>query len=381
MKIFQSPLGDFTLNRYPLQKDQQLHAWEAADEYLLSHLKEKNLLLNTSKILIINDNFGALSIPLASFNTTSISDSYLSHLAILQNAKTNQLTANNIQLNNTLQALDGVYDIILIKVPKNLAMLEDELFLIRPHCNTNTVIIAAAMTRHIHTSTLKLFERIIGPTKTSLAKKKARLIFSELNTSLKVNGTPYPTKYNNDASGENYLNHANIFSRDKLDIGSRFMLQHIPQSPLYQHIVDLACGNGVLGIAAAKQNPQAEITFVDESFMAISSSQYNVDNLLVKNGDNESRFHFSVTDCLKSVKEKTPDLIINNPPFHQQHVVGGFIAQQMFKESYEKLRSRGEFWIVGNRHLGYHVKLKRLFGNCTNIASNKKFIIFKAVKK
>ena len=134
----------------------------------------------------------------------------------------------------------------------------------------------------------------------------------------------------------------------------------------------------MLGIAAAKSNPQAKVTFVDESFMAIASAKHNVKELLTKD---ESDAEFKVTDCLHGIPKKSLDLILNNPPFHQQHVVGDFIAQQMFNESKDKLRSGGELWIVGNRHLGYHIKLKRLFGNCENIASNKKFVILKAVKK
>ena len=41
----------------------------------------------------------------------------------------------------------------------------------------------------------------------------------------------------------------------------------------------------------------------------------------------------------------------------------------------------GELWVIGNRHLGYHAKLKHLFGNCEVVASNKKFTLLKALKK
>jgi 16S rRNA G1207 methylase RsmC len=41
----------------------------------------------------------------------------------------------------------------------------------------------------------------------------------------------------------------------------------------------------------------------------------------------------------------------------------------------------GELWIVGNRHLDYHNKLKRLFANAQVVASNSKFVILKAIKR
>ena len=56
-------------------------------------------------------------------------------------------------------------------------------------------------------------------------------------------------------------------------------------------------------------------------------------------------------------------------------------AWQMFKDSLRVLKTGAELRIVGNRQLAYHVKLKRLFGNCETIASNKKFVILSAIKR
>ena len=55
------------------------------------------------------------------------------------------------------------------------------------------IIVGAGMVRDVHTSTLDLCKRLIGPTHTSLAQNKARLIFSTLDTSLEVGPSPYPT--------------------------------------------------------------------------------------------------------------------------------------------------------------------------------------------
>jgi 16S rRNA (guanine1207-N2)-methyltransferase len=52
----------------------------------------------------------------------------------------------------------------------------------------------------------------------------------------------------------------------------------------------------------------------------------------------------------------------------------------MFCDAKRCLQVGGELRIVGNRHLDYYQKLKRLFGNCTTLASNQKFVILKAVK-
>jgi 16S rRNA (guanine1207-N2)-methyltransferase len=72
-------------------------------------------------------------------------------------------------------------------------------------------------------------------------------------------------------------------------------------------------------------------------------------------------------------------MILCNPPFHQQNTIGDHIAMAMFKESRRVLRKNGQLWVIGNRHLGYHVPLKRLFGKVSAVAGNAKFVIVKAV--
>ena len=74
------------------------------------------------------------------------------------------------------------------------------------------------------------------------------------------------------------------------------------------------------------------------------------------------------------------DRVVNNPPFHENHAICDAIASQMFTESRDVLRRGGELWVVGNRHLAYHAKLNRLFGNCDMVAGNGKFVVLRAVR-
>lgn len=115
-------------------------------------------------------------------------------------------------------------------------MLEDQLIRIKPFISSSTTFVAAGMVKSIHTSTLKLFEKYIGPTKTSLARKKARLIFSKVDDQIKATKSPYPKSYTLEGTGYEIVNHANVFSRESLDIGTRFFLQHIPQSEKYKKL-------------------------------------------------------------------------------------------------------------------------------------------------
>ena len=381
--------GPYRLQRYPVRKKETLRAWDAADEYILDYLEKNDLLYQGISLLIVNDNFGGLSIPLNQYQPVVMTDSYLSMQGISSNLKNNDIDYESITIINSLHAPDsvldggsnsGVADIVLIKVPKSLAMLEDQLHRIRPSLSSSTIIIAAGMTKHIHMSTMELFKKIIGPTTTSIAHKKSRLIFSEFDADLSVPENPHPGKYKpgyqlDDADLE-IINHAAVFSREKLDIGTRLFIENLPVDERYKTIVDLGCGNGILGLLAAIKNPSAKMIFTDESYMAIESS---IKNFVTVFGETREA-EFLQTDCLYGVAENSVSLMLCNPPFHQNNAINDDIAWQMFTESKAALEDKGELWVIGNRHLGYHAKLKHLFGDCEVMASNKKFTLLKVIK-
>ena len=387
---FQTAFGPYDLQRFPVRKKETLRAWDAADEYILDYLEKNELLHPGVCLLILNDSFGALSIPLNQYQPVVMTDSYLSTQAISLNLKNNAIDYDSVTIINSLDApgsvleggaTSGKADIVLIKVPKSLAMLEDQLHRIRPSLSSETVIIAAAMTKNIHMSTLELFKNIIGPTTTSIAHKKSRLIFSRYDADITLPENPHPGNYKpgyqlDDADLE-IINHAAVFSRDKLDIGTRLFIENLPVDERYKTIVDLGCGNGIIGLLAAIKNPEAKMIFTDESYMAIESS---IDNFVAVFGETREA-EFLQTDCLFGVPENSVSLILCNPPFHQDNAINDDVAWQMFTESKTALEDKGELWVIGNRHLGYHAKLKHLFGDCEVVASNKKFTLLKAIKK
>ncbi|MDO6565216.1 methyltransferase [Amphritea sp. 1_MG-2023] len=379
METLAVPQGTFTLSRYPVRQQETLRAWDAADEYLLNHLHEEQQLSASSRLLILNDSFGALACALSDYQTVSVSDSFIAYQGMRHNLKLNQQDPEAIVFKNSLMDYgtpSQPYDVVILKITKSLAQLEDQLHRLKPYIDEQTKIIAAGMVKGIHTSTLQLFESIIGPTTTSLARKKARLIFSTLDATGCCPKNSYPKSYRLENTDYQILNHANVFSRERLDIGTRFLLEHLPADERYQQIVDLGCGNGIVGLMAAAGNPNASISFVDESFMAVASAKANFETAFPHRNAS-----YQVTDCLNGMTANSYDLILNNPPFHQQNAIGDFIAWQMFTESKTMLKQGGELWVIGNRHLNYHIKLKKLFGHCVTVASNKKFVILKARKK
>lgn len=374
MPIFVTPFAQLDLIRQPDQLHEPLQAFDAADEYLLNHVHEHGL-PDATRLLVLNDSFGALAASLAGrADVISSGDSHLGHLGLQVNLQRNQLPADAVRFVPSSECAQGPFDLVLIRVPKTLALLEEQLIRLHGQLAPGAQVIAAAMVKHLPRAAGDLLERYIGPVQASLAVKKARLLFAT-PAAKPAPVSPYPTAYSLDKPAIKLRNHANVFCREDLDIGTRAFLPHLPKHLSRLRVADLGCGNGVLAIAYALGSPQAELTLVDESYMAVQSAAENWQAAL-----GERPVEIRAGDGLAEQAADSLDLVLCNPPFHQQQVVGDFLAWRMFQQARAALVTGGELWIVGNRHLGYHAKLKRLFRGVEQVAATPKFVVLKATK-
>lgn len=374
MPLFVSPFAQLDLLRQPEQRQDPLQAFDAADEYLLQHLHEQGL-AQGSRVLLLNDGFGALACALASHaSVTSSGDSFLGALALHKNLARNGLAADAVRFVPASQAAQGPFDWVLIRVPKTLALLEEQLIRLHGQLAPDAKVVAAGMVKHLPRAAGDLLEQYLGPVQASLAVKKARLLLCSPEAR-PTPVSPYPTRYRLEQPRLELVNHANLFCREGLDIGTRAFLPHLPSGLGRARVADLGCGNGVLAIASALANPEAEYLLVDESFMAVQSAEANWRAAL-----GERPVEVRAADGLAGQPPASLDLVLCNPPFHQQQVVGDFLAWRMFQQAHAALGRGGELWIVGNRHLGYHAKLKRLFREVSQVGANPKFVILRARK-
>lgn len=385
MNLLSTPWAEYALARFPEDPRDRLRAWDAADEYLLRHLAESGAAPGTAadpgSVVVLGDRWGALTTALAAHHPVQITDSYLTQQATLASLRRNGVDAGAVRLLSTRDTPPDRIDLLLVRVPKSLALLEDQLHRLAPGVHPGTVVVGTGMVTEIHTSTLQLFERIIGPTRTSLAVRKARLIHCTPDPEQTGEPSPWPLRYDlpgglGAASGLTVTNHAGVFCAERLDIGTRLFLGSLPRRRGPVRIVDLGCGNGVVGTAAAVANPEAEVVFIDESHQAVASAR----ETFRANAAPGSRADFQVGDAMAAVPPGTVDLVLNNPPFHSHRATTDDTAWRMFTGARRALRPGGELWVVGNRHLGYHVKLRRIFGNCEVVESNPKFVVLRAVR-
>lgn len=369
---FVTPFATLELQRQPEQPGMPLQAFDAADAYLLEQVQT---LPAGARVLLLNDSFGALACTLAGrAQVTSSGDSHLGHLALRLNLARNGLAEDSVTFVPASKVVNGPFDLVLIRVPKTLALLEEQLIRLHGQLAPQAQVIAGGMIKHLPRAAGDLLEKYIGPVQASLAVKKARLL--HVTPEAKTAPTsPYPTRYRLDKPALELSNHANLFCREGLDIGTRAFLPHLPRHLDNRRVADLGCGNGVLGIAYALSSTSAELTLVDESYMAVQSAAENWRTAL---GDRPVTVRAG--DGLAEQEADSLDVVLCNPPFHQQQVVGDFLAWRMFQQARNALVTGGELWIVGNRHLGYHTKLARLFRGVEQVAATPKFVVLKATK-
>ncbi|MBV4543322.1 methyltransferase [Pseudomonas vlassakiae] len=374
MPLLTTPFAELDLIRQPDQANDPLQAFDAADEYLLEQLHAQGLDAG-SRVLVLNDSFGALAASLVDhLQVISSGDSHLAHMALEKNLARNGKAFDSVPFVPANEHWQGPFDRVLVRVPKTLALLEEQLIRLQGHLAPGAQVIAGAMIKHLPRAAGDLLEKYIGPVQASLAQKKARLLTATV-AGRPAARSPYPTRYTLDNPALELLNHANVFCREGLDIGTRAFLPHLPRGLGNARVADLGCGNGVLAIASALANPDAQYTLVDESYMAVQSALENWQAAL-----GQRPVTVMPGDGLAGVEKQSLDVVLCNPPFHQQQVVGDFLAWRMFQQAREALVVGGALYIVGNRHLGYHSKLARLFRGVEQVAATPKFVVLKARK-
>ena len=371
MKQFDSPFGLLDLGRHPYDSTPNLQAWNAADELLLGYAKDH--FTPDSRVLVLNDTFGALSVALlkGGHRVVHSTDSSLSQRAVLSNLEHLRISEQGLVLLDSLQIPRGHFDGVLIKLPKSNGFLSWQLSCLG---NLEVPLVAAGMTKDIHSSTIKIFEKYRKKVTTSFAEKKARMILAVEGTVQPVPASGFPQVYSLSSLQSQVVAHAGVFSSAALDEGTAFLLKNFPKGISPQRIIDLGCGTGLLGLAAARSFPHAEVFLVDESFMAVWSAR----ETFRANGMG-SRGVFLTGDCLEDFSPAYADLILCNPPFHFQNVQTQEVARKMLQDAKRVLKPGGQLWLVANSHLGYHVEMKILFSDLKITAKNEKFIVFRAL--
>ena len=139
-----------------------------------------------------------------------------------------------------------------------------------------------------------------------------------------------------------------VFSKDKLDYGTRFMLETIPIKELHGDILDLGCGYGVVSIILSKQ--------IDASFDGVDVNRRALHLCKMNKELNKSKnVNFFESNVYDNVTKKY-DYIITNPPIR----AGKEIVYKMLGEAKGHLKENGILYFVIRKEQGAKSTIKYL---------------------
>jgi len=369
--------GALTLNR-PGTTDPTLRAWDAADELLLEQALNAADGFDQPRVLIVDEQFGVLALGLSMFSPTVVSDSAMLAAALASNASLNPGFDAAEPVCSWVNPPAGLFDLVVLRIPRQADYLAWLLRWLNSVMTDSSVLLAGGMIKHLPARSVDVFAEAVQTEEVLPARKKARAIRCRKGTATLSEWAGAWKGYA--LSGQHGSVDVEalpaVFAREKLDIGSRLLLPHVAQAvsalPAGGAVLDLACGNGVLGLAALAERGDLLIGFSDVSSQAVLSARRNV-----KRAFPDAHAVFSHCDGIDQTAGPF-DLVLLNPPFHEGGVVGDHIALRLFEQASRSLKPGGTLLMVGNRHLGYHRSLRRYFSSVDQLDASPKFVVFRA---
>ena len=170
-----------------------------------------------------------------------------------------------------------------------------------------------------------------------------------------------------------FTSDTNVFSKNRIDFGSRLLIECFNEPPVQGDFLDLGCGYGPIGISLAGSFPKRDVVLADVNERAIRLAEENakensLSNVAVVNSDRFS-----------GLKKRTFAAIITNPPIR----AGKDIVHGMFEDAEKALVKNGELWVVIQKKQGApsaQKKINELFGNVAVVAREKGYYILRARK-
>jgi 16S rRNA (guanine1207-N2)-methyltransferase len=171
-----------------------------------------------------------------------------------------------------------------------------------------------------------------------------------------------------------FISDAGVFSRHGIDYGSRALIERM-EIPAGASVLDVGCGYGPIGLAAAKLDPACRVTMIDINERAVELARLNAE------ANGLANVTVLQSDRFEAVRGQVFDVILTNPPIR----AGKSVVHDIFAEAYRHLASGGSLWIVIQNKQGApsaRAKLEELFGKdaVAEIGKDKGYRVYRATR-
>lgn len=165
---------------------------------------------------------------------------------------------------------------------------------------------------------------------------------------------------------------AGVFSKSGVDFGSKVLIEAMELEES-DHVLDVGCGYGPIGLSAAVLLPRGRVTMVDINERAIELAKENAALNDIRN------VTIMQSDLYEAIPEREFDVILTNPPIR----AGKAVVHRVFEEGHAYLKKGGCMWVVIQKKQGApsaFEKLERLYEEVVEVTKDKGYRIFRAKK-
>ncbi|MCR8636315.1 class I SAM-dependent methyltransferase [Paenibacillus radicis (ex Xue et al. 2023)] len=169
-----------------------------------------------------------------------------------------------------------------------------------------------------------------------------------------------------------FVTDAGVFSKRGVDYGSKVLIEAL-DIPDKAEVLDVGCGYGPIGFAAAGLAVRGKVTMVDINERAVELAKQNAQRNQITNVE------ILQSDMLGAVINRNFDVVITNPPIR----AGKETVHRIFEQAYEVLNAGGSLWIVIQKKQGApsaFAKLESLFAKVTEVTKDKGYRVIRAIK-
>lgn len=253
----------------------------------------------------------------------------------------------------------------LYRLPKALAELDEVAAAVS---RMGGWLLAGARIKHLNYAMNSVLGRHFDAVNASLGVRKARVL-----RGFGANPIPaeWPKKRHHPDLDLWLSAHGGTFGGTKVDPGTRLLIEHLHQV-IGERIIDLGCGNGVLGALLSRAG--RNVLAIDSSWAAAAATSETARL-------NDLELAVTWADGLSGIGDDSAEAIVSNPPFHQGRAKESGPTLKMLADAARVLVPGGEFWCVYNSHLPWKRELARLIGPTSVIAQNTKYTLARSVAR
>lgn len=367
------------LRRYPDVEATNLYAADAADRLLLDVAADAltEAAIGGGRVVVIGDGYGALTLGAATaHDLTGIrvhQDLLTGELALAANARGLGLTDRYTAYPLGANLLTGA-TVVLLRLPRVLAGLAEIAEAIARYADPEVRVFAGGRDKYLTKAMNDVLGESFSEVRASRGRQKSRALLVRCP---KPMGEPrFPLREHIGELDIDVVAHGAAFSGTRLDIGTRFLLEHLrAMKPDARDAVDLGCGTGILAVALARSRPGLAVVGTDQSAAAVASATATAAANHVAD-----RVRVIRDDAMSGASDNSADLVVCNPPFHVGAAVHTGSAIKMFAQTGRVLRPGGELWTVYNNHLNHRTVVQRMVGRTEVMGRNRKFTVTRSVR-